>query len=105
MEKILAKYPNCFDILYNSALLYNMGGLETKNQSLLQRALELFERSIQLISQNRDDTVSELSIRILMAQVLLSLEDIDKALEQLKRHNPCGINASLIGNTLASICP
>ena len=64
MEKILAKYPNCFDILYNSALLYNMGGLETKNQSLLQRALE-----------------------------------------QLKRHNPCGINASLIGNTLASICP
>lgn len=105
VEKILAKYPNCFDILYNSALLYNMGGLETKNQSLLQRALELFERSIQLISQNRDDTVSELSIRILMAQVLLSLEDIDKALEQLKRHNPCGINASLIGNTLASICP
>ena len=42
-EKALRKYPNVFAIVYNSALLFWLFGIEDREKALLRRALELFK--------------------------------------------------------------
>ena len=61
MEKTLAKYPHSFDIVYQCAELYHLVGMENGNKRLLKKAIELYSRCFPLLSQNQDDTVSELS--------------------------------------------
>ena len=50
-EKAVKKYPNCFDVIYNSGNLYYIGGVDTKNKAWFGRAIELFLRAIDLIGQ------------------------------------------------------
>ena len=47
-ERALQKYPNSFDVVYESALLYFMSMVHYRGKSA-QRAIELLERSIDLI--------------------------------------------------------
>ena len=61
-EKALKKYPNSFDVVYGSALLYTMFGAETKEKPLLHRALELLESSRLLLAQNTDPQISEATV-------------------------------------------
>lgn len=104
VEKTLAKYPHSFDIVYPCAELYHLVGMENGNKRWLKKAIELYSRCFPLLNQNQDDTVSELSIQISIAETYLSLGDTKKALQQLKEHNPCGINNARIGSTMASFC-
>ncbi|MCH5271406.1 MAG: helix-turn-helix transcriptional regulator [Lachnospiraceae bacterium] len=103
-EKALIRYPNCFDIVYQSATLYHMFGLINRDKKLRQRAIRLMERAILLINQNTDPTISELSIYINMADCYFTMDEAEKAVELLKSNNPCGINDALIGQILASAC-
>ena len=43
-EKALKKYPNSFDIVYRSAMLYQALGLYKRDNAKLRRALELFKQ-------------------------------------------------------------
>ena len=61
-EKALIRYPNCFDIVYEGAMLYYHFGLMSHNREQLQRSIELMERSIALLGQNTEPEISELSI-------------------------------------------
>lgn len=103
-EKALKKYPNNFGIVYNSAVLYRVFGLESQDKHLLYRALELLENSRLLLTQNTDPQISELTIYGDMAEVYLALDENDQAIELLKNHNASGIYSDLIGMTLASSC-
>ena len=71
-EKALKKYPNCFDIVYQSAVIYSEKGYTQKDQKASFRALELFDKACRLIGQNTDENISELSIRRKMARLHLS---------------------------------
>ena len=51
-EKFLKKYPNSFEIVYRSAVLYQIFGMEQNDKSFLNRALELFSHSLLLLAQN-----------------------------------------------------
>lgn len=104
VEKTLTKYPNSFEIIHQCAKLYHMCGMEHSDKRRLRKAVELYERACQLIGQNQDASVSELSIQISIAEAYLSLGDTKNALQYLKAHNPCGINDGLIGSTLAGLC-
>ena len=95
-EKALKNYPNNFDIVYQSALLY----LEAGHREKYRRAIELLEHSCELIAQNRDDSVSEISIRTLIAKAHLMLGQTETALRILKKYNVCGVNNALIGMVL-----
>lgn len=53
-EKALQKFPNSFDVVYQSAMLYYLI-LDRKSS---ERALELFQRSCELIDQNTDPDVA-----------------------------------------------
>lgn len=51
-EKALKKYPNSFEIVFNAAGLFSVFGTERGEKRLMRRALELLEKSRQLIAQN-----------------------------------------------------
>ena len=76
-EKALKKYPTCFDIVYQSAVIYSEKGYEQKDQKASFRVLELFDMACNLIEQNTDENISELSIRRQMARLHLSLGHVD----------------------------
>lgn len=91
-EKMLAKYPNYFDVVYHSGELFFSVGIEQGEQRLLRRALELFRHSLELIGQNEDETVSEFSIHNHISMLYSALGDHDLALEELKKRNFDGVN-------------
>lgn len=99
-EKALKNYPNNFDIVYQSALLYLELGKETEHRKANNRAVCLLEHSCELVAQNRDDNVSEVSIRTQIAKAHLLLGHTKTALQVLKKYNVCGVNNALIGMVL-----
>ena len=104
VEKALRRYPNYFDVVYHSARIYRIRGLYQKNPAYSKKALALYQRACALIGQNEDPEVSEIAIRNTMAEIHLTLGEYDKGLEILKQNNPCRLNHSVIGHTLASSC-
>ncbi len=93
----IRRYPNHFDIIYQSAALFMMHGVERGNQESLEKALELYRRSCPLVGQSQDEHVSELSIQVSIGEVLSFLGKTEEAYEHLKKYNYCGINNSIIG--------
>ncbi len=100
-EKALQKYPNSFEIVFKSAIMYSLKGIERGDVKAYERAVALFERSIELIGQNTDPHVSESTIRGNIADVYICLGKTDKALEQMKSNNPDNVNDGKIGYVLA----
>lgn len=99
-EKALKNYPNNFDIVYQSALLYLELGKDVEHLGANSRAIELMDHACELIVQNRDEAISEISIRTQMAKAHLLLHNTDEALHILKKYNVCGVNNALIGMVL-----
>lgn len=97
----IRRYPNHFDIIYQSAALFMLQGVERKNQEALEKAMELYRRSCPLVGQSQDKDVSELSIQVSIGEVLTYLGRTDEAYEHLKKYNYCGINNSFIGILLS----
>lgn len=83
-EKALKKYPNNFDITYYSGLVYEIAGIEAKNPKDMRRALELLHKACELIGQNTDTEISEISIQMQIAEILLGLGETEKAVSLLK---------------------
>ena len=100
-EKALKKYPNSFEIVFQSAILYSMKGVERRCQRSYRRSLELFERSLELIDQNTNERINEWTIKNRIADLYLCLGQNDKALELMKKNNADGVNNVSIGFTLA----
>lgn len=104
IEKSLQRYPNCFEVVYYSARIYGVRGFWQNKSEYSEKALSLYQHACMLIEQNTDPEISEISIRNEMASIYLTLGKYEKGLEILKRNNPCRLNHSLIGQTLASSC-
>lgn len=100
VEKALKSYPNNFDIVYQSALLYLELGEDSEHRELNNRAIELLNHACELIAQNKDETVSEVSIRAQIAKAHLLLHNTEAALRILKKYNVCGVNNAMIGMVL-----
>lgn len=98
-EKALLRYPNDFRVVYRSAELYAFAGLEQKNEKYLKRCIELYERSILLVSQNNDPEISDVSIQNEIAHCYIVLGECEKGLEILKRYNIDGAHDALIAMT------
>lgn len=96
-EKALQKYPNNFEIVYQSALIYHL----TLDKKYTARALELLERAALLIDQNPYEKVSIISIQNDIAGCYQSMENFEEALKRLKKNNYGGINNSTIGIILS----
>lgn len=100
-EKAIRKYPHCFELIRESALLYGSFGIESGDRDRLSRALELLEQSLPLLSQNTDPRISEQTLYGDMAVTCLGLGERDRAIELMKAHNAGGIYDYRIGHALA----
>lgn len=104
-ERVLKKYPNRFDIVYQSALAYlgmsstfDMSGSAVEHHRRVHdRGIELFEHACALLPQNTDDSVNEVTIRRNMASLHANCMYIYRAIDVLKHSNVCGVNNALIG--------
>ena len=103
-EKALKKYPNCFEIVYGSAMMYHIFGIELSDRQMQQRALKLFGHARLLLDQNQDPTISEFTIFGEMAQVYITMGEYLQAVELMKKYNSGGIYNDLIGVMLSSCC-
>lgn len=99
-EKALQKYPNSFEVVYQSGLLYSM----MMDREHAPRAQELLRRSCELIDQNPYEEVSLLSIQNQIAMCYAYMNRYDEAIDLLKKNNVDGMNNSLIGNLLSQHC-
>lgn len=99
--KALQRYPNCFEVVYYSALNYQARGIYQKNPTYLKRALSLYSHANRLIEQNTDLDISEFSIYNAMVDIHIALGEYDKGIEILKKNNPCRLNHPLIGSMLS----
>lgn len=97
----IRKYPNHFEIIYQSAALFMMRGIERNNKESMEKALELYRRSCPLVGQSRDENVSELSIQVTIGELLTYLGKTEEAFEHLKKYNYRGINNGMIGVLLS----
>lgn len=102
-EKALQKFPNTFTVVYECAKLFEMAGGTRKDKALQRRALNLLTHAIRLLPQNSDPQVSEMSLRLDMANVLLDMEDWERALALFKENNACGLLDDQIGCLLALV--
>lgn len=103
-DKLLIRYPNCFEIVYQSAVLYWEFGFMGRDKVLLARSVELMERASLLIAQNTDPEISETSIAFDIAQAYFAMEENEKAIEIYMRNNPRGIINDSIGYILGTRC-
>ena len=97
-ERSLQKYPNSFDVVYESSLLYFMSMIHYRGKSA-QRAIELLERAIELIDQNTDETVGVITIQNQIASCYCYLGNIEKAVDVLKQNNIGGLNDAKLSYT------
>lgn len=103
-EKALQKYPNDFMVVYRSATAHMVMGIQCGDERALHRALALFAHARTLLSQNTDETISDVSICNDMANLQLALDRQEAALELLRKNNFDGLNDARIGMALASQC-
>lgn len=96
-EKALKKYPNNFNVIYASAMMYMLKFSEDKCEETMKKSNQLFERAISLLYQNTENSISEATILNHMATNYLALGNMEKGLEILKQNNVCNINSNLIG--------
>ena len=101
-DKALAKYPNNFDVVYLSALLNHIVGAAYYKKEYTKKAYELFEKSLLLIDQNTEPSVSDMSIYNQMAQTKIILGSYDEGVELLKKHNKEGVFNDIIGYVLSA---
>lgn len=95
-ERAIQKYPNSFDVVYQSALLYFMSTIHYRGKNPV-RAIELFERAIALIDQNTNETIGVMTLQAQIASCYCYLGDMDNAINILKKNNIGGLNDAKIG--------
>ncbi len=100
-EKALQKYPNNFDIVYQSAMIFELKGVEERDKRATMRCIELYEKALLLLPQNSDPEISEFTLHSSIAEGYLTAGKYEKGIELLKKCNVDGVYDSLIGMSYA----
>lgn len=100
-EMALKKYPHSFELVHLSASMYSRFAMESGNKEQSQRALELMQQALLLISQNKNPEISEETIQGKIADILMSLGKYEEALDVLKKYNSGGRYNGRIGLSLS----
>lgn len=98
-EKALKKYPNSFEVAYQSAEAY----FHSMNPKLAERTIELYRESIRLIELNPYDDVNAELIENRIAMCHCFLDSPDEAIALFKKNNAEGHNDCKIGLILSQI--
>lgn len=96
-ERAMQKYPNSFEIIYQSAELYFLS-MKPKHAS---RAIELYHESLRLLEQNPYDDVNTVVIENRIAGCYCYIDKSEEAVKLLKKNNINGMNNVQIGLILS----
>lgn len=96
-EKALQKYPNSFQVVMRSAGVYFLS-MESEHCT---RAVELYQKALQLIDQNTDETIGTTTIQNRIALCYCYMGRMDDAIALLKQNNVGGMNNFQIGLLLS----
>lgn len=99
-EKALQNFPNHFEVVYRSAVFFDMLGLDQHDEEATHRAIELYRRSAGLLNQNHDREISVRTIQVSISQCYLYLGEHQKALDILMDSNEGGVNNDKVGTLL-----
>lgn len=102
VEDILLTHPNDFNILYAGARFFHLKGVERADRPSLERALQLYNKSILFLEQNRDTRINRTVLENDSAHILLELGQYDEALAILRRNNLYDINTLRIAQTMVN---
>lgn len=102
VEKAVQKFPNNFDVVYQSGSLLYFFGLEKGDKKAVLKSKELLEHALTLIDQPHSDNVGKSDIYNDLSGICFILEEDEKGLDMLKDHNEGGIFNAEIGYELAS---
>lgn len=94
-ERALQKYPNSFEVVYQSAMLYFMCTVLEHEKCV--RTIELFRCAIALIDQNTNESISVVTLQNNIAGCYCYMGEMDKAIDVLKRNDVGGLNYAKIG--------
>lgn len=109
-EKAMKKFPNNFEIVYQSAIAYlewshtfdMNGGTKDWQEKAHTRGEEVFKHALELLPQNKDPEISRVSLSRQFAEFHEFCMYIYRAIEILKESNICGINDAIIGRLYVS---
>lgn len=96
-KKALERFPNHFSVLYRSANHYMTYAIAMSDADTAHRAIELFTRSLEMLSDNTDSSITKEEIYHSIAICHLFANDPEKAIEVLQEHNPRHIHDGDIG--------
>ena len=109
-EKAMKKFPNNFGIVYQGAMAYlewshsfdMNGGMKDWQEKAHTRGEEVFKHALELLPQNNDPEISQVSLSRQFAEFHEFCMYIYRAIDVLKESNVCGINDARIGNLYVS---
>lgn len=96
-EKALQKYPNSFDVVYESGRMYSL----MMDREHAPRARELLTRACELIGQNTREDVNLYTLRNQIALCCAHMDRDGEAVALLKQNNAEGRNNAMIGFLLS----
>lgn len=102
IDKALVKFPNHYEVVFQSASACHNIGTERRDPALLRRALALCEQALRLLPAANAGPNDETTLADCMAGIYFCLEENKKGLELLKAHNAGGVFDSEIGYIIAT---
>ncbi|MBP5491617.1 MAG: helix-turn-helix transcriptional regulator [Clostridiales bacterium] len=89
----LAKYPNDYWVVLAAANIYSNFGVEEKpkNKAMIRKAIALFEKAARIVPHDADPKYGKLAALGSSATLYYFIDEKDKALTMLKKHNEAGI--------------
>ena len=103
-EKALKRFPNSFEIVWYSAVMFMLFGGKNHDRELLTRSAGLIKEALLLLPQNTRQEIGEIRLYEYLSTVRLMLGQADQAVELLKEHNTEGVLNDMIGLTLSLMC-
>ncbi len=102
VEKAVQKFPNNFDVVYQSGGLLYFLGLEKDDKKAVLKSRELLEHALALIDQPHAHDVGKSDIYDDLSGICFLLGEDEKGLDMLRNHNEGGVFNAEIGYELAS---
>lgn len=101
-EKAVQKFPNDFEVIYQSASFFMFCGIDRINQDYIFRAKDLCEHALRLHNLRKNNKISKNDIYSDLSTIYSMLGNHEKSLDILKENNEGCIFDYSIGYTLSA---
>ncbi|MBQ8202167.1 MAG: tetratricopeptide repeat protein [Clostridia bacterium] len=102
-QEALRRYPNHFSVVYESARLYGLSGMERSHPDELRMAISLMQRAMSLMEQNANPALRMETLWSCMGLYHANLGEREQAIRCYEAGNFAGVNDIAIANSHAAL--